>query len=205
MKGWNQSLYKVVACTTLLLGLASCSGSGSSSGGGTTTPPPVGSVTVTGTVSGTVIKVVRADTNVVISQTDTAPFVNPPFPFTLANVPVGIQIKVFFFSAGQTFPLYVGNPSTNVFTVLTAGPIDLGFVTMGAGKATPQNQPSNVSFGPPDPSVPSNVIPLPATVTVTPPAPATGSVIVNFAVQNFTIGGQGQQHLHISVDEGATT
>ena len=38
MKVWNQSLSKVIACATLLLGLVSCSGNGSD-GGGTTTPP----------------------------------------------------------------------------------------------------------------------------------------------------------------------
>ena len=37
MKEWNQSLSKVIACSTLVLGLVSCSGGGSS-GGGTTTP-----------------------------------------------------------------------------------------------------------------------------------------------------------------------
>ncbi len=36
------------------------------------------------------------------------------------------------------------------------------------------------------------------------PGPATGSVVVNFSVQNFSIGSQGQQHLHISVDGGPT-
>ena len=45
MKGWNQSLYKVVACATLLLGLASCSGGDGGGGGGT---PPAASPT-TGT------------------------------------------------------------------------------------------------------------------------------------------------------------
>ena len=204
MPGWNQSFYKVAACATLLFGLASCSGGGSS-GGRTTAPPPAGSVTVTGTVSGTVIKVLRADTNAVISQADTASLPGPPpFPFTLSNIPVGVPVKVFFFSAGQTFPLYGGSPPTNVFTMQTAVPIDLGFVTMGGGIATPSNQPSNVILGSPDPAIPAGIEPPAATLTVTPPPPGTGSVIVNFAVQNFTIGGEGQQHLHISVGGAAT-
>ena len=159
-------------------------------------------VTITGTVSGTVIKVLRADTNALISQTDTAPLVNPPFPFTFANVPVGVPIKVFFFSAGQTFPLYVG--TTNVFTMQKAGSIDLGFVTMSGGRATPQNLVSNVIFGPEDPSIPTGIEPPPATLIVTAPPPATGSVKVDFTVQGFVIGGQGQQHLHIRVDGGLT-
>src|SRR5712692_1085718 len=149
MKISNQSFSKLVACATLLLALGSCSGGGSGGGGSTTAPMPVaGSTTVTGTVSGTIIKVLRADTKALISQFDTAPLPGPPpFPFTFSNIPVGLPIEAFFFSAGQTFPLYVGNPSTNVFTVKKAGPIDLGFVTMGGGRATPQNQPSIVTLG----------------------------------------------------------
>jgi len=190
MNGLNQSLSKFVACAILVLGLASCSGGGSD-GGGTTTPPApaAGTVTVTGTVSGTVIRVLRADTSAVITTADTASLVNPPFPFALSNIPVGAPVKIFFFSAGATFPLYMWN--TNVFTVLSAGTIDLGFVTMGGGKATPTNQPplSTIQPRPVDPSPPlQNVIPQPATLSVATPPAATGSIIVDFAVQNFSIG-----------------
>ena len=204
---WNQSLSKLVACVTLLLALGSCSSGGSDGGGPTTPPAPAaGSATVTGTVSGTIIKVLRADTKALISQFDTAPLPGPPpFPFTLSNIPVGLPIQIVFFSAGQTFPLYGGSPPKNVFTVQTAGPIDLGDVTMGGGIATSPNQLSNVTFGAEDLSpLPPGIEPLPATLTVTTPASATGSVIVDFTVQNFSIGGQGQPHLHIQVDGGAT-
>ena len=208
MPGWYQSLYKVAACATVLLALGSCSGGGSGGESATAPTPAAGSVTVTGTVSGTVIKVLRADTGAVIATADTASLVNPPFPFTLSSIPVGIPIKVFFFSAGETFPLYVGNSPTNVFTVKKkGGSIDLGFVTMGGGTATPEKQPPSglISLGTADPSVPAGVVPPPATLTVTPPQPATGSVIVDFAVQNFVIGGQGQPHLHIRVDNNGST
>ena len=162
---------------------------------------------MTGTVSGTVIKVLNATTNAVFAQTDTASLPGPPpFSFTLANIPIGVPIKIFFFSAGQTFPLYFGSPSTNVFTMLTSASIDLGFVTMSGGTATPEKQPSSasISLGTADPSVPPGVEPPPATLTVSTPAPASGSVIVEFSVQNFSIGGQGQRHLHIRVDGGPT-
>jgi glucose/arabinose dehydrogenase len=206
------SLMIVPLLVALALIVGACSGGGSD-GGSTTAPPPApaaGSVTVTGTVSGTIIKVVRADTGTLISQADTSPLTGtgtPPFqfPFTLSNIPVGVAVKVFFFSAGQTFLLYGGSPPTNVFTVQKAGSIDLGFVTMNGGTATPQNQPSNVILGPEDPSIPAGIEPPPATVTVTTPAPAAGSVIVNFSVQNFAIGGQGQPHLHIQVDNNGMT
>ena len=135
MNGLNQWLSRFAACAMLVLGLASCSGGGSDGGGTTTPPAPAsGSVTVTGTVSGTVIKVLRADTSAVSTTADTASLVNPPFPFTLPNIPVGVPIKAFFFSAGETFPFYLGN--TNVFTVLSAGTFDLGFVAMVAGEQT---------------------------------------------------------------------
>ena len=148
----------------------------------------------------------RADTGAVITTTDTASLVDPPFPFTLSNIPVGVPIKAFFFSAGEIFPFYLG--STNVFTLLSAGTFDLGFVAMGGGRATPTNQPpvNTIQLGPEDPSPPpQNVIPPLATLAVTTPAPATGSIIVSFAIQNFTIGGQGQPHLHIQVDNNGLT
>lgn len=187
----------------VFLALTSCT-----SGGGETPPPAVsqsGTVTLTGTVSGTVIKVLRVDNNTVTSQTDTAPLTNPPFPFSLSNIPVGVPVKAFFFSAGEIFPLYLGN--TNVFTVLTAGSIDLGFVDMGGGRATPTSQlpPNAIQLETEDQSPPpQNEVPRPATLTVTAPAQASGSVIVSFTVQNFSIGGQGQPHLHIMVDDGPT-
>ena len=208
MKVSTNLFNKFVTCATLLLALSSCSGGGS--GGGSTTAPPApatGSTTVTGTVSGTVIKVLRADTKALISQFDTAPLPGPPpFPFALSNIPVGLPIEIVFFSAGQTFPLYGGNPPTNVFTMQTAGSLDLGAVTMSSGKATSQNQFINVILGVEDLLVSLlGSEPPPATLTVT--TPASGNrigFIVDFAVQNFVIGGQGQQHLHITVDGGAT-
>lgn len=204
-RSFSLMIVPLLAALSLIVG--ACSGGGSG-GGSTTAPPPApatGSVTVTGIVSGTIIKVVRADTGLLISQADTAPLPGPPpFPFTLSNIPVGVPVKVFFFSAGQTFLLYGGSPPTNVFTAQTAGSIDLGLVTMSGGIATSPNQVTNVTFGPEDPSIPAGIEPPPAKLTVTTPAPATGSVIVNFVVQNFSVGGQGQPHLHISVDGGPT-
>jgi glucose/arabinose dehydrogenase len=198
MKISNQSFSKLVTCAILALGLASCSGGGSGGGSTTAPPPATGSVTVTGTVLGTVIKVLSADTKALISQTDTAPLPGPPpFPFTLSNIPVGLPIEIFFFSAGQTFPLYVGIPPTNVFTVQTAGSIDLGFVTMDGGRATPENQPSNVTLGAEDLS-PTLIIISPSQGDSLP----SGPVDVSFGVQSFTIGSLSASHLHIYLDGG---
>src|SRR6266550_6499146 len=175
MKISNPSFSKLVACAPLLLALGSCS-SGGSDGGSTTAPPApaAGHATLTGTVSGTVIKVLRADTNALISQADTASLPGPPpFQFTLSNIPVGVPIKVFFISAGETFPFYLGNPpGTNVFTIQTAGPIDLEHVTMGVERATPQNHPTNVQLGIEDLTpLPPGIEPPPSTLSVTTSAP----------------------------------
>ena len=213
MKILNQSFSQLVACVTLLLALGSCSGGGSSGGDPSTSPAPAaGSVTITGTVSGTVIKVVSADNrNLLISEADTGSLPGPPpFPFTLSSIPVGVPVKVFFFSAGQTFPLYIGN--TNVFRVLTAGPLDLGFVTMGGGKSTsPANQPPAGTIqleleGSPFP--PQSIIPLTSSISVTDPndgAQVQGPhVPIGFSLQNFTIGNQNQAHLHVYLDNDQT-
>ncbi len=191
-------------CTAAMVVVAGCSGGGGS-GGGTSAVSPVASAVLSGTVSGTVIKVVNATTGAVLAQTDTAPLSNPPFPFTLSNLPIHVPLKVFFFSGGGAFPLYVGSPTTNVFTILTSGTIDLGFVTMAGGIATPGTQPSSgtISLGTADPSMPPGAAPPPATLTVSTPPPGS-AIIVNFSVINFTIGGVGQQHLHVRVDGGTT-
>jgi aldose sugar dehydrogenase len=216
MKALSDMLRLVLVGVLLSAGLPACSGSGSGGenttfsppppgGGGTPAPsPPVGTVTLTGSVSGTVIKVLRTDTKAVIATADTASLTNPPFPFSLSGIPVGVSVKVFFFSAGDIFPLYFGN--TNVFTLLTSGTVDLGLVTMGGGKTMSANPPpATIQLEAEDLSpLPQNIIPPAATLAVVTPALSTGSVIVNFFVQNFSIGGQGQPHLHIKVQNGPT-
>ena len=77
---------------------------------------------------------------------------------------------------------------------------------MGGGRATSPNQLTNVTLGAEDLSrLPPGIEPPPATLTVTTPAPAMGSVIVIFAAEDFAVGGQEQPHLHIQVDGGATS
>jgi glucose/arabinose dehydrogenase len=204
---WMRSIGLTVTLAFICVTFASC-GSG---GGGDSTPapaaPPAGSATLTGTVSGTVIKVLNANTNAVLAQTDTASLPGPPpFPFSLSNIPVGVAVKAFFFSAGETFPFYSVNPSTNVFKITTAGTIDLGLVEMSGGRATaPNAQITNVTFEPEDPSPPPpSIVPPPATLNVPTSVSGTGSADVNFTVQDFSIGGEGQQHLHIRIGTGQT-
>jgi aldose sugar dehydrogenase len=178
--------------------------SSSDSGGGVPQPTPsAGTVTISGSVSGTIIKVVHATTNAILAQTDTASQTGPPpFAFSLTNLPIGAPIKVYFFSAGQTFPLVIDNPTTNVFTIQSSGVLDLGFVTlsMSGMNAIPEHQPASVLPGQPDAAVPPGITPPPATLSIT--TPAAGEVIVSFNVQNFAIGGEGQQHVHIRIGSG---
>lgn len=188
----------------LVFGMNGCGSSGSSGG---ETPPvsPAGSATIKGKVSGTIIYVLNAKTNAVLAQTDTASLPGPPpFSFSFTNIPIGVPIKVFFFSAGETFPLYSLNPQTNVFKIITPGTIDLDLVDMSGGRATaPSGQLTNLTFEPEDPSPPpSNIVPPSATLTVPASVSGAGSVDITFTVQNFSIGGQGQQHVHINVDGG---
>ena len=204
---WMRLIGSSVALAVLVVAFASCgSGGGSSAGGDTPAAPPTGSVTLTGTVSGTVISVVNAN-NEVISQFDTAtlnPPPPPPFPITVPNIPAGAAVRIFFATGGVVYPLTFGSPETNVFVFVNSGTVDLGHVTTANGKATPEIVPTGVTLCPPDPTIPTVVIPPPASITVL--IPTNGAqvqgpdVAITFALQNFTIGGQNQQHLHVYLD-----
>lgn len=106
MKVWTQSFSSFIACAVLLFGLSACSGGGS--GGGETTTPPVsaaGSVTITGTVSGTVIKILNAETNTLISQFDTATLNQAPLVRLYAEqCPGRDQGKTFLYHGGSSLP-----------------------------------------------------------------------------------------------------
>jgi len=209
MKISNQSFSKLVACVTLLLALGSCSGGGS--GGGSTTTPPApaaGSVTITGTVSGTVIWVLNA-TNAVIGQFDTGTLnQSPNFPFNFGNVPTGVPLRMFFVTGGAVYPLYFGN--TNVFTFTSGETVDLGLVTTdtASGRATPATVPTNVTPGLENTNIPQIVVPSTASISVTNPinqAQVQGpDVPITFALQNFTIGNKNQAHLHVYLDGDKT-
>lgn len=210
-----RSLNRLIACAILVLGLASCSGGGSD-GGGTTTPPapgpppapPAGSVTVTGTVSGTVIKILNAETNTVIRQFDTATLNQaPPFVFTLNDVPVGIKLRLFFITGGAVYPLHFGSPLTNVFRFTSASTVNLGAVETANNQAVLPNPPNaGVEFEPPVSDFPSppGVTPLPPAVTVANPVNnatvPSGPVDITFDLQHVTIGDQNHDHLHFRVD-----
>ncbi len=199
--------HSVIVRSLAFAGLALILTACTESGGGANPVAVANTVTVSGTVGGTRI-VAMSDNDQIVVEDDTAD--RPPsapgrFPFTLANLPVGSNTRLFFISNGTLFPFYLGG--TNVFTFNNAGSVDLGFVTMdaGTGRSTPEFPPVNVTPKPESPNTPPGLIPgIAPTITITSPlagaAVSVGSVTVAFAVQNYTIGNPGTSHLHFYLD-----
>ena len=200
-----QSLNRFIACAILALSLTSCSGGGSD-GGGTTTAP-AGSVTITGTVSGTVIKVLRADDDHLLVSDDTAgraPDTLGHFPFQLSGLPEDVKIRLYLITGGRVYPVYLGG--SNVFAVNTGGFYDLGFVTTSTNpdRADPATPPPSSSY-----TTDSENTALPGSIAPgisinNPPNGASlpdGPVSIVFSFQNVSIGGRGEPHLHFYVDD----
>ena len=200
-------LVRSLALAGLALILSACT----ESGGGENPIAVANTVTVSGTVGGTRI-VAMNDNDQIVVEDDTAgrpPSAPGRFPFTLASLPVGSNLRLFFISNGTLFPFYLGG--TNVFTFNSAGPVNLGFVTMnaGTGRSTPEFPPLNVTPKPDNPNIPPGLIPgMAPTISITSPsagaAVPVGPVTVAFAVQNHTIGNPGTSHLHFYLDTDAT-
>ncbi len=200
-------LVRSLALAGLALILSACT----ESGGGANPIAVANTVTVSGTVGGTRI-VAMNDNDQIVVEDDTAgrpPSAPGRFPFTLASLPVGSNLRLFFISNGTLFPFYLGG--TNVFTFNSAGPVNLGFVTMnaGTGRATAEFPLLNVTPKPENPNTPPGLIPgMAPTIAVTSPSVGAtvpvGPVTIAFAVQNHTIGNPGTSHLHFYLDTDAT-
>jgi aldose sugar dehydrogenase len=181
--------------------LSACTDSGSG-GGGTTSTAQTG-VSISGTVSGTRIVAVD-ESDQIITEDDTAgraPNAQGQFTWSLGNLPVGKNLRLFFITGGNVYPMYFGNPSSNVFSVNGPGSIDLGHVTTSANQATPQIPPAGVTPGTPNPNVPPTVAPI---LTISSPANnatlPNGPVTMTFDIKNFTLGTVNQPHLHFYLD-----
>jgi len=143
-------------------GGSSSSGSGGGGGGGGTV---AASGTISGSVSGTTILAVNDQGNIVASA-DTAgrtPDVDTDgngtldsFSFTLNDVPLGNDIRVYLVTGGSIYPMYFdtdgdGTSDSNVFALATGSStsLALGFVDVSVvgegGRAIPQNNPANTS------------------------------------------------------------
>ena len=205
------AVHSFVVRSLALAGLAFMLSACTESGGGANPTASANTVTVNGTVGGTRI-VAMNDNDEIVVEDDTAgrpPSAPGRFPFTLASVPVGSNLRLFFISNGSLFPFYLGG--TNVFTFNRAGPVNLGFVTMntGTGRSTAEFPPANVTPKPENPNTPPGLIPgIAPTIAITSPlagaAVPVGPVTVAFAVQNHTIGNPGTSHLHFYLDTDVT-
>ena len=193
-------IVRSLALAGLALILSACPGG---SGGGGTAPTAQTSVSISGTVSGTRIVAVDAS-NQIIDEDDTAgrsPNAQGQFAWSLDNLPVGNDIRLFFITGGNIYPMYFGNPSSNVFAVNAPSSIALGHVTTAGNQATPQIPPTGVTSRPPNATVPPSITPM---LTINSPANnatlPNGPVTVTFVVQNFTIGAVNLLHLHFYLD-----
>jgi glucose/arabinose dehydrogenase len=203
--------HSILVRSLTFAGLALILGACTESGGGADPIAAANTVTVSGTVGGPRI-VAMNDNDQIVVEDDTAgrsPSAPGRFPFTLANLPIGSNLRLFFVSNGSLFPFYLGG--TNVFTFNSAGPVNLGFVTMnvGTGRSMPEFPPVNVTPQPENPNTPPGLIPgIAPTIAITSPsAGATvpvGPVTVAFTVQNHTIGNPGTSHLHFYLDTDTT-
>lgn len=166
--------------------------SGCPNGGGSGSVPLAQTgASISGTVSGTRIVAVNASDQIV-AQDDTAgrtPNVQGQFAWSLGNLPIGTNLRLFFITGGNVYPMYFGTPSSNVFAVNAAGSINLGHVTTVGNQATPQIPPTGVTPGPPDTTLPPSVAPILAIASPANNASLpNGPVTITFATQNFTIG-----------------
>ena len=201
----HSTIVRSLSLAGLALILSACIDSGS--GGGGTTPTAQTGVSISGTVSGTHIVAVNASDQI-ITQDDTAgrtPNAQGRFAWSLGDLPMGNNIRLFFITGGNVYPMYFGVPSTNVFAVNAAGTIGLGHVTTAGTQATPEFPPTGVTPGPPNTTVPPSVTPI---LTISSPANnetvPNGPVTITFATQNFTIASVNQPHLHFYLDSDAT-
>jgi glucose/arabinose dehydrogenase len=182
--------------------LVACIDSGSGSSGGTTPTAQTGA-SISGTVSGTRIVAVNSNDQI-LAQDDTAgrtPNGQGQYAWSLGNLPVGVNLRLFFITGGAVYPMYFGVPASNVFAVNSAGAINLGHVTTAGNQAVPQIPPTGVTAGPPNATVPPGLAP---TLTISRPTNnatlPNGPVTISFSAQNFAVGTVNQPHLHVYLD-----
>ncbi len=132
---------------------------------------------VIGTVAGTTVVAVNQAGEIAGSD-DTegkTPDVQGNFSFTLTNIPVGQEVRLFLLTNGGIFPLYFGQPQTNVFILDQDIEVDLGFVAIvdddyvltfpnlagQEGRAIPEKDPTELTEVRPEPedaSIPESLI-----------------------------------------------
>ena len=199
----GRSLRSVV-CTFgfLALGvlLAACSQSGDSEGTAPTAQP---TASMSGTVSGTRIVAVNSSDQIVAEEDTTGrmPNAQGQISWQLRNLPTDTNLRIFFLTGGNVYPMYFGNPISNVFSINTPTAIELGHVTTAGTQATPETPPMGVTPGPANNASPPVVTPG---VTISSPVNnvmlPNGPVTITFDTQNFTVGPINQAHVHAYLD-----
>jgi len=148
--------FLMVILSGLFILIIGCSGGGGDGGGGGV----AAAGEVSGSVGGTTVIAV-ADGDIVASE-DTSgripdvdkdgDLINESFSFTLTDIPLDHDIRIYLVVQGEIFPLYFdsngdGTPDTNVFSLTSETNVNLGFIDINdagqAGRAIPENDPTD--------------------------------------------------------------
>nr|NIO16907.1 hypothetical protein [Deltaproteobacteria bacterium]NIS77620.1 hypothetical protein [Deltaproteobacteria bacterium] len=159
---------------SLVLTLPSCNSSG---GGGFFGDNPPAGGSIIGTVAGTTVVAVNQAGEIVGSDDteEKTPDLQGNFSFALTNIPVGQELRLFLLTNGGIFPLYFGQPQTNVFILDSDIEVDLGFVAIvdddyvrtfpdfagQQGRAVPEKDPTELTEVRPeseDASIPASLV-----------------------------------------------
>ncbi len=151
-KGFTR--YLLLLLFSLTIAITGACGGGSSGGGGgnnNQTPPPA-TGTISGSVSGTIIVAVNDSGDIVATDDTTGktPDANGNYPFTLTEIPTGVNIRVYLITDTGVYPMYFDSdnnttPDTNVFSLTSAATISLGFVAITNQQAIPANDPTDTA------------------------------------------------------------
>ncbi len=137
-------LFTIMVVCFLLFG---CGGDG-----GNSSSQSIETGTISGSVSGTTIIVVDDNGKIVASDNTKRRMpdldldsddVDESFSFTIDEVPVDTNIRIYLVESTGVFPMYFDDNGTpaNVLSLLSAAVIDLGFVDSLDGKAIPFKNP----------------------------------------------------------------
>jgi hypothetical protein len=148
----------MVSAFFVIFFIVSCGGGGGGGDNSIVTPTGTESVNISGSVSGTTIIAVDDNGNIVATDTSVGktPDVHGNYPFTLTEIPIEENIRLYFATGNGIFPMHFNDNGndTNTFVLTNATDINIGFVVIDDVNfvAIPENNPLN------DPSVgPSNL------------------------------------------------
>ena len=149
---------KNICFVIIALLLSACGGSDGGDSSSTTPTTPTSSLTILGTVTGTTIIAIDENDDVVASDdtADKTPNADGSFSFTLTELPLSQDIRIFLITDGAIYPMYFdtngdGDSDTNVFALNSdaSSTLELGFIAINVtgedGRAIPEFDPTNDS------------------------------------------------------------